>query len=148
MKKILMSLVAAALIGTGACATDDDASRGTTAVPSSPPATERHASSEQLGVVLDNVRYDCGPTDATVIHFEATAETPFSGRADLVVLDDTFGSIGVDVGPTPSEYLMDTNLSQAAFDTGEGHVRVTSDDGSVVANEPVVLRLEPGVGCG
>ena len=98
--------------------------------------------------MLDNVRYDCGRTDATVIHFEATAETPFSGRADLVVLDDTFGSIGVDVGPTPSEYLMDTNLSQAAFDTGEGHVRVTSDDGSVVANEPVVLRLEPGVGCG
>lgn len=148
MTKIVMSLVVAALVGTGACAAVDDASRGSTAVPSSRPATERRAPSEQLDVVLDNVRYDCGPTDAPVVHFEATAETPFSGRADLLVLDDTFGSTEVDLGPTPSEYLMDTHLSQAAFDAGEGQVRVTSDDGTVVANEPVVLRLEPAIGCG
>lgn len=54
----------------------------------------------------------------------------------------------VELGPTPSEYLMDIHLSQEAFDAGEGLVRVMSDDGSVVAKEPVVLRLEPGVGCG
>lgn len=148
MNKMLMGLVAATLIGTGACAADDAGSRGSTAVPSSRARTEQPTSGEQPNVVLDNVRYDCGPTDAIVIYFEAAAETPFSGRAELAVLDDTYGSVRVEVGPTPSEYLMDIHLSQEAFDAGEGLVRVTSDDGSVVAKEPVVLRLEPGVGCG
>jgi hypothetical protein len=146
--KALLSSVAAVLIGTCACAADDAASRGATAVPSSHLATEPNAPGEQPDVVLDDVRYDCGPTDATVIHFEASAATPLSGRADLVVLEETFGSIDVDLGPTPSVYLMDIRLSQAAYDAGDGHVRVTSDDGGIVANEPVVLRLEPGIGCG
>jgi hypothetical protein len=146
--RVLVSLVAAALIGTGACAADGEASREATAVQSGRPATEPNAPRESLDVVLDDVRYDCGPTNATVIHFGASAETPFSGRADLVVLGDTLGSIDVDLGPRPSVYLMDIRLSQTAYDAGEGHVRVTSDDGSVVANEPVVLRLEPGIGCG
>jgi hypothetical protein len=146
--KALLSSVAAVLIGTCACAADDAASRGATAVPSSHLATEPNAPNEQPDVVLDDVRYDCGPTDATVIHFGATVETPFSGRADLVVLGDTLGSIDVDLGPRPSVYLMDIRLSQTAYDAGEGHVRVTSDDGIVVANEPVVLRLEPGISCG
>lgn len=146
--KVLLSLVAAALIGTGACAADDPASRESSVDPSGRPAGSRNAPAEQPDVVLDDVRYDCGPTDATVIQFEATAETPFSGRADLVVLGETFGSIDVDLGPTPSVYLMDIRLSQTAYDARDGHVRVTSDGGSVVASEPVVLRLEPGIGCG
>lgn len=147
MKKLLLSLVAAVLIGSVACTNDEKGSRSSAAAPSSQLESDEATSTEAPKVLLDKVRFDCGPTDAIVISFEATAEAPFSGLAEFVVLGDAYGSVRVEAGPTPSEHVMDIDLSREAYEAGEGHVRVTSEGGSVVANEHVV-RPQPGVGCG
>ena len=144
-----MGLFVATLVCHGACTNEgDQVLRSSTAARATRPGTEGTTRSEPPDVVLDDVRYQCGATDAIVIGFEASADVPFTGLAELVVLGDTYGSIRVEVGSTPSEHLMDIDLSQEAFDARAGLVRVRSWDGTVVASERVVLRLENGVSCG
>jgi len=116
--------------------------------PSSAGAEEPSTTTQRDRVVLDQVRYECGPTDDTVVSFRAAATTEFSGTAELDVLGETFGSVDVELGSSPQEFTMEIDLSQMAFDNGRGVVRVTSEDAVFEASSPVVLRLEPGVGCG
>lgn len=140
-----MRLVTALLVWAAACSSDGeppqpvDATSSSESVPSAGSAVE---------VTLDNVRYGCGPTDATVIMFRLSSSTTLSGAAHLLVLGDIYGSAEVEIGTNPVDHLMDIDLSQDAYDEGQGEVRITSDSGQVVAAEPVTLRLAPGAGCG
>jgi hypothetical protein len=138
-------LMIALLVGAVACSSDGEPPQRADVTSSSEAAT---SASTAADVVLDDVRYVCGPSDALVIRFRLSASTALSGAAHLLVLGEVYGTADVEVGTTPADYFMDINLSQAAFDEGQGEVRITSDSGQVVAIEPVTLRLPAGVECG
>jgi len=71
-----------------------------------------------------------------------------TGTAELGILNETYRSIEVAIGPSPRDYTMDIDLTQASFANGSGFVRITSGDGDIEASAHVVLRLGAGVGNG
>jgi hypothetical protein len=101
-------------------------------------------------VTLEDVRYGCGPTDATGIAFTAASDAPMSGRAELVVGDGVFGSTGeITIGPVPRQVWMDIGLDQEAYDAGAGELHFRAMNSNLdLAVEPVILRLQGDGGCG
>jgi hypothetical protein len=112
-----------------------------TLAPSSEPVSEE--------VVLTDVVYECGPTDAPVVSIRAASTQALSAIAELVVLDQVFGSSGpIDLGSVPQVFTVDLQLTSEAYEFGAGEVRIRptdSDEG--LATSPVVLQLSGG-GCG
>lgn len=138
---VLLSLAAAA-----GCTTEDHADSTNATGSSTGPWSSPESGSQE--VILDELRYECGPNDDTVVSFRLSADAPVSGTAQLVVHGETYGPLGVDIGPLPTAYTMEIDLTQDAYSDGEGEIRVQSGSGDLLATEPVQLRLPSGTGCG
>jgi hypothetical protein len=137
VKHLPFLLVAAVLIGPVSCGDDHRSAAKRTAATSMP-----------ANVALDDVRYECGAADGAVITFRTRAHHSFSGTAELVIGDQTYGRTDATAGPAPRTFTMDIDLPKAAYDAGRGTVQATSPNGDVAASAPVVFRLAPAASCG